>query len=225
MKAAVISDVHSNRQALERVRNEIEKMGIDVVCFAGDLVGYGADPNGCSEIVSGLATVSVLGNHDLAAMRKDPSNMNPHAAKAIMWTAEHIDERTKTYLRSLGESESKRIGEKTIELHHGSLRSVWEYLYEDDVGEDLLDSTSADVLVFGHTHVPFVKRYGRRMIVNPGSVGQPRDGDPRASFAVIDTPGFDCRIVRAEYDIAGAARDILRAGLPEMLAERLQRGY
>lgn len=224
MRIAVISDVHSNLQALEEVKRRIDREGVDCVLSAGDAVGYGADPNRCCAILRRWAGQSVLGNHDLATLRRDPSGMNPYASKAALWTAGHIDEDSRRYLESLKESAHSEANGRTVEARHGSLRNIWEYVYETDLSEGLLRQSGAEVLILGHTHVPYARRYASGLIVNPGSVGQPRDGDSRACFGILRTHPLSFEISRVDYDIDGASEAILKAGLPEFLAERLFKG-
>ena len=225
MRIAIVSDVHSNLQALEEVKRRLDDAGVDFVLSAGDAVGYGANPNKCCTILKDWVRHSVLGNHDLAALRGDPSSMNPYAAKAILWTSRQIDESSRGYLESIKESAHSDAGGHKIEVRHGSIRSIWEYVYEEDLSEDMLRQSEAEVLVLGHTHVPFARRYEGGMIINPGSVGQPRDGDPRASFGILQTEPLSFEIHRVEYDIDGASEAILKAELPEFLADRLFKGF
>ncbi len=225
MKIALISDVHSNLPSLLAVKEKIDAAGIDFVVSAGDNVGYGADPDRCCDIVARLTQHSVVGNHDAAVLQRDVSGMNPYAATAVLWTVEHMSDSNSKYLSMLGESARFTADGLAIEIHHGSLNDIREYLYEEDLSEAMLQDSRADVLIFGHTHVPYAKRFGKGMIVNPGSVGQPRDGDPRASFGVLDTDPLSFRITRVDYDIDEASGRILKAGLPEMLATRLSHGF
>ncbi len=225
MRIAIISDIHSNLQALREVALKIEAGSVDMTVCAGDVVGYGADPNACCEAVRRLTQVSILGNHDVAALRHDPSGMNPYAAAAALWTAHELSENARSYLLSLKESARIDAQRRVLAMHHGSLDSIWEYLYEEDVAEEMLRKADANVLIFGHTHVPYVKKLERGLIVNPGSVGQPRDHDPRASLALVDTNPLSCSIVRVQYDIEGAAEAIIEAGLPRILAKRLEVGF
>jgi putative phosphoesterase len=225
MRIAVISDIHSNLPALEAVKEEIERSRAEKVVCAGDVVGYGGSPNECCRIVAGLARNACLGNHDLAALRRDPSGMNPYAARAVIWTAETLDEASRRYLKTLGKSSLFEDDGVAFAVHHGSLRSIWEYLYEEDINEGMLNEAGVHVLVLGHTHIPYVMTYADGLVMNPGSVGQPRDGDPRASLAILDTRPLRCEIRRVEYDIEEATESIRTAGLPDMLAERLRLGY
>jgi putative phosphoesterase len=225
VRIALVSDIHSNLPALRAVKAEVERLGADVVICAGDTVGYGGSPNECCDIVAGWVRSSCVGNHDYAALKKDTAGMNPYAALAALWTAENLDEASKAYLGGLGESSRFRVAGTEFAIHHGSPRSIWEYLYEDDISEGMLDEARAQVLVFGHTHISYARSYTDGTIVNPGSVGQPRDGDPRACFALLETDPLRCETVRVEYDIDVAVEAITSAGLPQMLADRLSKGY
>jgi putative phosphoesterase len=224
MRIAVISDIHSNIHALKEVVVAVEQEGIDMVLCAGDIVGDGAFPNECCDIVKRLADHAVVGNHDLAVVTRDTSNMNPYAAKAADWTSENLSDDSRRFLDSLKTGERLELDDSTAGLFHGSPTSVWEYVFEEDVRTEMLESAKADILVLGHTHVPFVKTYGKRCVLNPGAVGQPRDGDSRASFATIDTGSGKRRIHRLDYDVNGAADAIMRAQLPQLLADRLFSG-
>jgi len=221
MKLAIISDVHSNLHALEAVLGEIGKVGADMLVCAGDVVGYGAYPNECCEIVKARASNVVKGNHDYAVLEKDPSGTNPYAARAILWTAGEINKDSRDYLGSLSSESKFSFGAMTIAMFHGSPTSIEEYIFEYDADDSLFESVDADVLILGHTHMPCVKRLRRGLFINPGAVGQPRDGEWRASFAVLDTETKECAVKRVPYDLHSAAEAIRRAGLPGILAERL----
>jgi putative phosphoesterase len=224
MRIAVISDIHSNLHALKEVVSSVEDEGIDMVLCAGDIVGYGAFPNECCDIVRRLADRAVVGNHDLAAITRDTRLMNPYAAKAAEWTSENLSDNSKHFLDSLKKSERFALDGSATGLFHGSPASVWEYVFEDDVRSEMLETANVDIIVLGHTHVPFVKPFGKRFVLNPGAVGQPRDGDSRASFATVDTCSGERRIHRLDYDVDGAADAIMRAHLPQLLADRLFSG-
>lgn len=224
MRVAVISDVHSNLHALNEVRRAIELEEVDSVVCAGDLVGYGALPNECCRVVEELAGEIVLGNHDLSALSRDTTMMNAYAAEAALWTSEEMDERTRRFLSSMGTERRFMCDDKSVAMFHGSPRDVSEYVYEEEVTEKLLDLAMADIVILGHTHIPYIKSFGDRFVLNPGAVGQPRDGDRRASFAVMDSQTGEGIIRRVEYDIESAAAAIESAGLPSMLAERLFSG-
>jgi len=221
VRIGIIADIHSNVQALEVVMNEMAGAGIDMVVCAGDIVGYGANPNECCRIVRESSAHAVMGNHDLSALTRDTTWMNPYAAEASRWTSSALSNDSYEFLRSLKiEAKFESAGVK-VAMYHGSIGSVTEYVYEDDATEGMVARSAGEVLILGHTHVPYVKEFDTRLAVNPGSVGQPRDGDPRASFAVLETDNRRCHIRRVEYDIERTSKAILSAGLPNVLAERL----
>ena len=222
MKLAIIADVHSNLQALEAVLLEIERTGAGIIVCAGDIVGYGGNPNECCRLVEQVAGHAVLGNHDSSALTRDVAWMNPFAATAAIWTSHALDNASARFLGSLQVGTMFDFGDKKCAMFHGSPRATDEYVFEEQANEEML--SGSDVLVLGHTHIPFVKKFRTGVVVNPGSVGQPRDGDPRASFGVYDTDEDELRINRLEYDIEGAANAIILAGLPRMLAARLFEG-
>jgi putative phosphoesterase len=218
---AIVADIHSNLQALEAVMREIEGAEIDQVVCAGDIVGYGANPNECCHIVGDAAAHAVVGNHEISALTKDTTGMNPHAAAASRWTASALEEGARKFLRSL-EIESRFEADDTrVAMFHGSVGNAIDYVCEDEINEDLVRNSGSDLLILGHTHVPYVKDFDSMMAINPGSVGQPRDGDPRASFAILDTDRRSCTVRRVGYDIGGASEAIIAAGLPRLLADRL----
>jgi putative phosphoesterase len=221
MRLAAISDVHSNLHALREVARAIAVEDVDVVVCAGDIVGYCAFPNECCEIVRNLADYAVLGNHDVAAATQVTTSMNQYAAKAAVWTAQNMNDDSRSFIQSLKTELKFDVDDITVAMFHGSPRSLDEYVFEEDVDASLIDSEGVDVMILGHTHVPFVKSFGSRMVVNPGAVGQPRDSDKRASFAIIDSSIMKGTIKRVDYDIESAAKAIKTAGLPEMLADRL----
>lgn len=245
MRVAVVSDIHSNRQALEAVLDAIEATGVEEIWCLGDLVGYGADPDACTALVRERCDLCLAGNHDLAVLGAlDISTFSDTAAEAVEWTREHISEETLEFLASLDPSGSK----EGVGLFHASPRDpVWEYVLSLDQAEDGLDAQEERVGLIGHSHVAlfFLRPRGARhgyaqgvqagdgteivaddgeWLLNPGSVGQPRDGDPRAAWLELDTAQWTVRYHRVPYDIEGAAAAILAAGLPEVLAERLEAG-
>ena len=222
MRLAIISDIHSNLHALETVLEEIETLSADAILCLGDIVGYGAYPNECCERVRLAATRSILGNHDRAAIADDTSGMNPLAAAAAVWTAEALTPDSKEFISSLKQSSSiEGRRSTTIKMFHGSDVDPDEYVFDEMVDEAMLLRCDADFVLLGHTHIPFMRTFDAGIVANPGSVGQPRDGDPRASFATLDTEKREVVIHRLEYDIRSASDSILEAGLPMMLASRL----
>lgn len=224
MIVALLSDIHSNLHALEAVLEGIGQYSPEAVLCAGDIVGYGAYPNECCALVRGAGIASVAGNHDIAALGSQTRGMNPYAAAAALWTADRLNRPSKDLLSSLPGSVRRQAGGHEVAVFHGSDSSPDEYVHEDDVDTGILARTSSQVAVLGHTHIPFVRRLAEGLVVNPGSVGQPRDGDPRGSFAILDTEGMTCDVFRVAYDVEAAAEAVLEAGLPMILAQRLSVG-
>jgi diadenosine tetraphosphatase ApaH/serine/threonine PP2A family protein phosphatase len=241
MRVAVISDIHANLHALEAVLDEIEAERPDALWCLGDVVGYGARPNECCAIVRERADVCLVGNHDLVALgRIDIGDFNLEAAAAASWSREALDEASREFLESLAPS----AGVELAQLFHASARDpVWEYVLTDEAALATLLLTTAEVVLVGHSHVALaialegdgvrgglapagteVELGGPRRLLNPGSVGQPRDGDPRAAWLLLD---FDRRFAsfrRVAYPIERTQRELRAAGLPEALAARLALG-
>jgi diadenosine tetraphosphatase ApaH/serine/threonine PP2A family protein phosphatase len=231
----VISDIHSNLHALEVVLDSLEECE-RVLCL-GDVVGYGAFPNECVNRTRRAGAPCVLGNHDAACIGLLSLGwFNPYAAAAARWTTDRLTSKSEGYLRGL--PRSLRTG--SLYLVHGSPREpTTEYLTDSLQARDSFALAEERLILVGHTHVPlaFMERDGetliqphegewlsyrrRRLIFNPGSVGQPRDGDPRASYALIDSEEQRVCLFRVEYDLDAAASSIIDAGLPRVLADRL----
>ena len=239
MRYGIISDIHSNLEALDAVIEALEDHGVDAYLSTGDIVGYGADPVACVERVRDLGTTVVGGNHDWAVAEKlSIDYFNAYAREAIYWTQERLSEAHLRYLREL--PLTKRVEE--ITLVHGTLfePSNFDYLLTSYDAHLSLQVQETKLCLVGHSHVPITFVLDgtvtftfesetnlsdvTKAIVNPGSVGQPRDDDPRASYGVYDTGTRTISIERVDYDIEGATSKILRAGLPEVLAERLWLG-
>jgi len=225
MRLAILSDIHSNIHALKTVAAEIKGRGsADVIVCAGDTMGYGAFPNECCKTISAISKQTVLGNHDLAVLDRDTSFMNPYAAQAVLWTSSRLDDDSRSWLHSLSTEARFKVAGLEVAMHHGSVESCTEYVFEEDATESMLTRARCGLLILGHTHAPYVRRFPSGLIINPGSVGQPRDGDPRTSYALLDTDSHECEILRMEYDIDKAANAIESAGLPRFLADRLSVG-
>jgi diadenosine tetraphosphatase ApaH/serine/threonine PP2A family protein phosphatase len=242
MLVAIVSDIHGNRHALEAVLADIASTDARELWCLGDVVGYGADPNDCCALVRENAAVCLAGNHDLAVTGTLPLDEFSHgAALAARWTQEVLAEDHVEWLRSL----SPQGDEDGVGLYHASPRDpVWEYVLSTLLAELCLDVASERVCLVGHSHVAlsFVRPEGEaatgdtrragdaldmssgEWLINPGSVGQPRDGDPRAAWLLLDTGSWRTEWRRTEYDIAGAAAAIRAARLPDSLAERLEYG-
>ncbi len=245
MRVAVLSDVHSNQPALEATLAGVDAAGVEQLWCLGDVVGYGAQPDACAELIRERCDICLVGNHDLAVLGGlDISSFSETAAAAVEWTREAASEATLEFLRGLDPAGS-RAG---IGLFHGSPRDpIWEYVLSVEQAEAGLDAQAERVGLIGHSHValffrrPEEARSGEtqgaqagdqallsldtgKWLLNPGSVGQPRDGDPRAAWLELDTEAWTARFHRVPYDVATAAETILTAGLPSQLADRLEVG-
>lgn len=242
MRIAVVSDIHGNRQAFESVLDAIEDSDCEELWCLGDLVGYGADPDACVTLARDHAAICLAGNHDLGVRGTLPlEEFSRGAALAATWTQETITPETRAYLDQL---EPSKLDEP-VGLYHASPRDpIWEYVLSPLQAELCLDVQQQPTSLIGHSHValsfsrfPGSPASGQtrtadeeldlstgEWLVNPGSVGQPRDGDPRAAWLELDLDNWRAIYRRTEYDIAGAAAAIRAARLPDSLAERLQYG-
>jgi putative phosphoesterase len=234
-RLAVITDIHGNLPALEASLRGIERLDVDAVYCGGDLVGYGPHPNEVCALIEERAIPTIYGNYDHAIARDledcGCAYVTPEdralGERSVAWTLEHTSRRAKDFMRDLPFDLRLRLGAKRIRLVHGSPRKVNEYLFQDKPArlyERLAAQAECDVLVFGHTHKPWIHEYGGVQFVNCGSVGKPKDGDPRAAFAVLelDRAGdVRARIERAEYDAATVAREVAAAGLPSEYGDML----
>jgi putative phosphoesterase len=225
VKVALISDVHSNIIALDAVLADIDSIGVEQIVSAGDIVGYYPYPNETIERFGSRNIHSILGNHDRAVIRINPVGMNKMAAEAVLWTSKHVSADGVDYLRNLKARMHVKLGSHLAGIYHGSPRDDDEYLYEIDAGPELLEMCDCDLLVVGHTHIPFIKKFDSGTIINSGSVGQPRDGDKRASYVLFDDDADDFQIRRVEYDIEAVEKKVQTAGLPPFLGERLRQGF
>jgi diadenosine tetraphosphatase ApaH/serine/threonine PP2A family protein phosphatase len=239
-RVAVISDVHGNRHALEAVLEAVAAEEPDEVWCLGDLVGYGPQPNECCRTVAAHADLCLAGNHDLVVL----GSLSIHdfagdAAAAAQWTQTILANDAREFLAGLGSS-ARRDG---VELFHGSARDpVWEYVLSEEAAWWTLQATTAPIVLVGHSHVPLaifldgedlggglapeatvVDLAAGRWLLNPGSVGQPRDGDPRAAYLLLE-PGRRASFHRVKYPIDRTQDEIRERGLPEALAARLAEG-
>jgi diadenosine tetraphosphatase ApaH/serine/threonine PP2A family protein phosphatase len=242
MRVAICSDIHGNRQAFEAVIAAAEREGAEELWCLGDLVGYGAEPDACVALADAHCTVCLAGNHDLAVVDVlSLEEFSRGAALAARWTRDVIRPETREYLLSL----SPQGSADGVGLFHASPRDpIWEYVLSGLTAELCFDATDFRVSLIGHSHVALsfhrpegepasgsTRREGTELdvgagewLINPGSTGQPRDGDPRAAWLSLDTAEQRATYRRAEYDIAGAMAAIRAARLPDSLAERLQYG-
>ncbi len=226
-RIAVLSDLHANLEAAREVLGQVS--GMEVYCL-GDLVDYGASPNEVIDEVRRAGARCVMGNHDWAAVTGDTSQFNPKAAMSCIWTRKQLSIESTEYLRGLDPEFRLSFGGSKTYLTHGSPDDrLWEYVdprTHSGLFSYYLDRLGVQLIGLGHTHIPYVWEEGGRVVFNPGSVGQPRDGDRRASFAVVSFEGSAVKVEvrRVEYDLEGAASRIREAGLPSSHADRLFAG-
>ena len=241
MRVAVVSDIHSNLHALDAVLAAIEADAPDELWCLGDLVGYGPRPNECCAAVAARADVCLAGNHDLAVRGTiDVAEFGGDAAVAANWTRGVLEPEAQALLDRL-EPEGTAHG---VALYHGSARDpIWEYVLSDEAALATLELTASALVLVGHSHVALsvvqsgveldggVAAAGKeveladvRAILNPGSVGQPRDGDSRAAYLLLDLDEQSASFRRVDYDIGRTQREMRDAGLPELLAARLELG-
>lgn len=250
MRYAVLSDVHANLEALTAVLDDLAGQRIDRTLALGDLIGYGADPEACLSLLRERQVAGVAGNHEWAAIGKlDARWFNDSARRAVLWTRDRLSFGDLDYLRRL----PLALKDGPLTLVHATLHHPEQFHYLVDMAQavDAAAHCETACCLIGHTHLALLMEYDLRQqrmtrvltgaselaearldldashmryIINPGSVGQPRDGDPRASCAVIDTAAGTCAIRRVPYDISSAQQKIVRAGLPQFLADRLAVG-
>lgn len=221
MLYGIIADIHGNLEAFRTVLAELR--GVDRMICAGDIVGYGPEPNECLDLILSGGVSTVAGNHDKAAVGEmDISGFNPAARLAIEWTAEQLTESHKDHLRQL----PLTLEFPDFQLVHGSLVDpLEEYLMDDRGALPTFQLMKKPLLFVGHTHQPLRLSSGDKEIINPGSVGQPRDGDPRASYGIYDDEKKEFILHRTEYNIAQVQEKMRLADLPQLLIDRLSYGF
>ena len=242
MRIAVISDIHGNFRALRTVLEAVLEERPSAVWCLGDTVGYGPKPNECCAVVEQSVDLCLAGNHDLLALGKTvlEGDFNPEAASAGSWTAAELTAGARTFLDGL---ESLAHTEE-VDLYHGSARDpVWEYVLTGEAARATFALSRSPLVLVGHSHIPLaisleggqlegahspagteLDLSGKRWLCNPGSVGQPRDGDPRAAWLLLDLDESIASFRRVAYDIEATQAEMRDAGLPEPLAERLTHG-
>jgi predicted phosphodiesterase len=249
MRLAILSDIHANLPALEAVLAAVDETDVEERWSLGDVVGYGAEPDECTALVAERCSVSLAGNHDLAVLGSlDISSFSPAAAAAVRWTQRNCADSTTEYLGGLEPADTSH----DVALYHASPRDpIWEYVLWPDQAAECIERQAARVSFVGHSHVAlyFVAADAgeedgdgpaadgayapggveldlseSRWLINPGSVGQPRDGDPRAAWLELDTAAWSATYHRVEYEVDRAAQGIEAADLPEHLAKRLYIG-
>lgn len=241
MKYAIISDIHGNLEALESALLEIEKTQVDSILCLGDIVGYGPNPNECVAKIKEISDVCLAGNHDYAPLgRLDLAYFNPWAKDAINWTAERLSPDSKQFLTEL----PLKMEVDGFTIVHATPATPDEWNYITTIGDAVRNFTEfkGQICFIGHSHVPMVVSVdendeyrlikksafniekGMRYIINVGSIGQPRDLNPKASFGIYDNESKTYELKRVDYDLSQTQSKIRESGLPEFLAERLESG-
>jgi putative phosphoesterase len=231
---AVITDIHANLPALQAALARIDELGIERVYCGGDLVGYGPHPDEVCALIHERAIPTIYGNYDYAIARDledcGCAYITPHdrelGQQSVAWTLAHTGRAAKDFMRELPFDLRFDVDDVPVHLVHGSPRKVNEYLFEDkppSLYERLAAAEDGRALVFGHTHKPWVHEYGGVLFVNCGSVGKPKDGDPRGAFAVLGPDGHSVAVTieRVAYDAEAVADEVRRAGLPPEYADKL----
>ena len=231
---AVITDIHANLPALEAALARIDELGITDIYCGGDLVGYGPHPNEVVALIAAREIPSIYGNYDYAIARNlencGCAYITPEdralGQRSVRWTLAHTSDASKDFMRELPFDLHFPVGQSDVHLVHGSPRKVSEYLFEDKPArlyERLAAVETNQVLVFGHTHRPWVREYGGVLFINCGSVGKPKDGDPRAAFAILRAApeAVEVTIERVPYDTEAVAHEVAAAGLPAEYADKL----
>lgn len=242
MRAAILTDIHSNLPAFEAVLDATDAAGVDERWCLGDVVGYGAQPDACARLAAERCDLCLVGNHDLAVTGEiDTEVFSASAAAAVEWTIANCDEATMDFLKGL----KPELVREEVGLYHASPRDpVWEYVLATDQARECMEEQAGRVSLIGHSHVALFFSDGAgtgatggqapdgheadvskgRWLLNPGSAGQPRDGDHRAAWLELDTEAWKATYHRVPYDIDSAAAAIRAAGLPDLLATRLYVG-
>jgi len=218
MRLGVLSDIHGNRVALDAVLADLPP--VDGLVCAGDVVGYNPWPAACVAAMRERSVPTVMGNHDRAVASGSAFRFNSMAAAGVEHAREHLDDDALAWLADL--PDERRVADGRLKLVHGHPDDPDRYTYPDEFSPRLLGDE--DVLVLGHTHVQGYERFDEGVVLNPGSVGQPRDGDPRAAYAVLDLDDLAVEIHRVEYDVDAVADAVGDAGLPDRIGSRLYDG-
>lgn len=246
MKIAVISDIHSNLEALTSVMRDIRSKGANMVWCLGDVVGYNADPDRCCEIVEKICSITIMGNHDSAVLGNiEPSHFNRVAKEAVMWARGVLKNSSMEFLKGL---KSAVVFDDLVLIVHGAPSDPDRYIISEETAKSeivfMKSVLKRRICFFGHTHFPGAYELNGKggfsvhrgdgflpldsdssYLINPGSTGQPRDGDPRASYVLFDREKMSITWERVPYDIRSCQQKIIKAGLPGFLAERLEDGY
>ena len=218
MIVGVIADIHGNRVALDAVLDDMPP--VDALVCAGDVVGYNPWPGACVDALRERGVATVMGNHDRAVATGTDFSFNSMAGAGVAYAREQLDDEQLAWLAGLPDERTEFDGR--MKIVHGHPDDPDRYTYPDMFAADMLDDE--DVLVLGHTHVQHHESYDDGIVLNPGGVGQPRDGDPRAAYATLDLDAMNVNEHRVEYDIERVERAVSEAGLPEQIGSRLRKG-
>ncbi|EMA52851.1 metallophosphoesterase family protein [Halococcus thailandensis] len=218
MIVGVIADIHGNRVALDAVLDDMPP--VDTLVCAGDVVGYNPWPGACVDALREREVPTVMGNHDRAVATGTDFSFNSMAGAGVAYAREQLDDEQLAWLAGLPDERTEFDGR--MKIVHGHPDDPDRYTYPDMFAADMLDDE--DVLVLGHTHVQHHESYDDGIVLNPGGVGQPRDGDPRAAYATLDLDAMNVNEHRVEYDIERVERAVSEAGLPEQIGSRLRKG-
>jgi predicted phosphodiesterase len=239
-KYAILGDIHSNIEALEVVLKDAESQGVDSYVSVGDIVGYNASPSECLERIRGLDCITVRGNHDHYCSHDEClDDFHPLAANVVDWTRKQLTSEQIEYLRNL--RMSRMVDGFTLVHSTLDMPEKWGYVFDALEADANFNYQTTTVCFHGHTHVPVIYEkqgrvkinmspklkimLGKKYFINVGSVGQPRDGVPKASYAIYDMSHMEVELRRLDYDISSAQEKIRKAGLPERLATRLESGH
>lgn len=228
-KIGVISDPHANLEAFRAVMDDMPE--VDRIVCAGDLVNLGPDPNKVVELIRRKDILSVLGNHDNAVLNDKKNSINEDVSKCLEWTIENLEKKNRKHLKKLSKTEKFETENRDIFIAHGTPRKpLKEYLYPGTSNQALMKMTKkvdVDIIILGHTHVPLKKTIQSKKILNPGSVGQPRDRNPKAGYAVLEVgeEKIKAEQFRVSYDVDKTMNKIKNAELPEKLGIRLEFGW
>ncbi|MCD4746083.1 MAG: metallophosphatase family protein [Bacteroidales bacterium] len=221
----IISDVHANSIALISVLFELRRAKVDMIISAGDIIGYNPYPNETIKLFQYFCIQSIYGNHDKAAITRDTSSFNSYAKKSMEWTINELFPQNLEYLKSLKSKKNFYIDGIKILIVHGSPHNENEYIYPENILlPNILLDNNADIIILGHTHIQFSVKFDEGIIINPGSVGQPRDRNPFAAYAIFDTKSKQFALNRVEYNLDKVIKAIKNAKLPEELGIRLKFG-
>lgn len=235
MKIGLIADIHSNLYSLVAVLDSIKSMDVDLVVCLGDLVGYCTFPNEVIDVIRHHNILTVMGNYDDAVGNErlvcgcdypDPKDAE-NAGISLNWTIDTVTDENKKYLRGLPKEVTMKLEEKTITFVHGSLRKINEYLKEGSrEAEEVIESFNGDILICGHTHVPYFKTYGHKMLINCGSAGKPKTGSPDANYIILEVTKdkADVEIISVPYDFEKTAQAIENNNLPKEFAKIIRTG-